>query len=269
MKINIKNVSINYKEVGSDQPVYFIHGNALELNSHYKLYDDLFDDSAYRRIYFDLPGMGESEVDYSVATTNDMLDIIMAFINTLTPKQDLILVGHSYGAYMCLGLMDRWKNRITDAFLTCPVVEGQFAERTREKLSPRMLEAVKVDADADYYDEYTDTTAVISHETWQRYRELIVPGVKLADRQFMKMLRRAESLYYQFRCEEVIDVGDKTRLQVVLSKEDNVVGYKDQLAFFGPLPNATVTVLAGAGHNPMIEEYDSVRSLAALFIERL
>ncbi|WP_165983153.1 alpha/beta fold hydrolase [Macrococcus brunensis] len=269
MKINIKNIEINYQEAGRGKPVYFIHGNGLELNSHYLLYDDLFDDAMYRRIYMDLPGMGESEAAQSIATTNDMLDVIMAFIDTLTPKQDIILFGHSYGAYMCLGLMDRWKNRITDAFLTCPVVEGQFKARMREKLVPVIKEKIHVKDNQDYYDEYTDTTVVISEDTWRRYQELIVPGIKKADKAFMKALRRDESVYYQFRCEDVIDIGDRTKLQVILSKQDNIVGYQDQLSFFNKEANVSVTLLANTGHNPMIEEYELIRAIAGVFVNQL
>lgn len=268
MKINIKNVTLNYEEVGTGRPVYFIHGNGLNLNSQYQLYDELFDDS-FRRIYLDLPGMGQSEADLSITTTNDMLDIIMAFINTLTPHQDIFLFGHSYGAYMCLGLMDRWKNRIKGAYLTCPVVEGQYGHRTREKMEQKIEEKVNVQEDSDYYDEYTDTTVVINQKTWDRYREQIVPGIKEANKDFMKELRRDESVYYQFRCEDVIDIGDETVLHVIVSKQDTVVGYKDQLSFFNNEPNATVTLVANAGHNPMIEEKELIQSLAKIFIMHL
>lgn len=268
MHIQIKNITLNYQEAGTGRPVYFIHGNGLNLSSQYQLYDHLFDDS-FRRIYLDLPGMGESEADLSITTTNDMLAVIMAFIDTLTPHQDIILFGHSYGAYMCLGLMDRWKNRITGAYLTCPVVEGQYSERNREPLEQKIEERVNVQADADYYDEYLATTAVINQQTWERYREQIVPGIKQADKTFMKELRRDASVYYQFRCEDVIDIGDDTVLHVVVSKQDTVVGYKDQLSFFNNEPNATVTLVANAGHNPMIEEKELIQSLAAVFIMHL
>ncbi|WP_414047099.1 alpha/beta fold hydrolase [Macrococcus equi] len=264
--IEIKDVTLNYRVEGEGIPVYFFHGNGVDLTSHYEMYNDIF--QQYMRIYLDIPGMGESEADLGLDSTNDILEVVLAFIDEMTGDAQFILVGHSYGSYMCLGVMDRLQEQVKSAFITCPVVEGQKHLRTLEKLDRQVDEQFEVVEDKDYYKDYLAMTVRINHHTWELFRKLMVPGIKRANNQFMKNLRRQDNEFYQFRCEDNIHIHDETIVYVLLGQFDNVVGYRDQIKFFEPKENIDTIILTNTGHNPMIDAYDEVRRLARKFVEQ-
>ena len=56
----------------------------------------------YRRIYPDLPGMGRSTTD-GLTCNDDVVKLLSDFIDHLD-KGPVMLVGHSYGAYLARGL---------------------------------------------------------------------------------------------------------------------------------------------------------------------
>ncbi|QTQ07645.1 alpha/beta fold hydrolase [Macrococcoides canis] len=265
-KIDINGTMINYEDIGEGQAVYFIHGNAIDLESNYLFYEPLFEDKPFRRIYIDLPGMGESEANNSIESTNDILDIVLKFIETLTGDAPLILVGHSFGGYMCLGIMDRLKARVLAGFITCPVVEGQMKFRKVEPLNQQIDEDFEVKDNKSYYDEYLDMTVRVNEETWKQFQKLMVPGIKKANYKFLKHLMRADGKFYQFRCEDNISIHKDTNLYVVLGQNDTVVGYKDQLKFFTSQHIDDIYVLTNTGHNPMIDAYEEVVRLSDKFI---
>lgn len=262
--IDIKDVTLHYEIFGEGEPVYFFHGNGVDMTSHYALYDDLF--FGYKRIYLDIPGMGESEADAGLNSTNDILDVVLGFIDEMTGEEQIILVGHSYGSYMCLGVMDRLQEQVKAGFITCPVVEGQKHLRTLEKLEHQVDEAFEVTQDKEFYKNYLSMTVRINEATWELYRRLMVPGIKRANKTFMKNLRRDENVFYQFRCEDNIQINEATKVYVLLGQYDNVVGYKDQIRFFEPKDHVKTTILTNTGHNPMIDAYDEVRRLAREFV---
>ena len=151
-KIDINGTMINYEDIGEGQAVYFIHGNSIDLESNYLFYEPLFEGKDFRRIYIDLPGMGESDADRRLESTNDILDVVLSLIETLTPGEPLVLVGHSFGGYMCLGIMDRLEERVSAGFVTCPVVEGQMKYRKLEELNQQIDEDFEVTDNKSYYD---------------------------------------------------------------------------------------------------------------------
>ncbi|WP_414050504.1 alpha/beta fold hydrolase [Macrococcus animalis] len=262
--IDINGITLNYKIEGEGNPAYFFHGNGVDLTSHFELYDDIFYN--YKRIYLDIPGMGESEADLGLNSTNDILDVVLEFIKEMTGEDKFILIGHSYGSYMCLGVMDRLQEQVKASFITCPVVEGQKHLRTIEKLNRQIDEKFEVIEDKDYYKDFLSMTVRINQETWELFRRLMVPGIKRANNRFMKNLRRQDNAFYQFRCEDNIQIHASTQVYVLLGQYDNVVGYKDQIRFFEPSDHIKTVILTNTGHNPMIDAYDEVRRLATEFV---
>jgi pimeloyl-ACP methyl ester carboxylesterase len=64
MKCKIKNISINYEILGTGKPVLMIHGYYPDHRLMAGCMEPVFSARAgYKRIYFDLPGMGISESD--------------------------------------------------------------------------------------------------------------------------------------------------------------------------------------------------------------
>lgn len=64
---------INHKIFGEGIPIYFIHGNGLSLESMELIYEPIFKNTNYMRIYIDLPGMGDSKADYTIDSSSKMI----------------------------------------------------------------------------------------------------------------------------------------------------------------------------------------------------
>ncbi|MBX8978143.1 alpha/beta hydrolase, partial [Enterococcus gallinarum] len=94
--------TIHYKEFGSGKLIYFIHGNSLNLESMIEFYEPFFEtNQSFRRIYLDIPGMGDSYLKPSINNSDDILEETYSFILDHSNNKNFSLCGHSYGGYLC------------------------------------------------------------------------------------------------------------------------------------------------------------------------
>lgn len=254
MKATIKDIELDYEMFGEGTTILFLHGNALDKLSMQHSYEPIFQTiSGYRRIYIDLPGMGGSTSSLSINSTDDMLDILLAFIQQVAGNEDILLFGHSYGGYLSLGIMNKLQHRVKGAYLTCPVVIGKFDQRRVEQQIPIIEEEILTDTSTGEYQDYLSMNIRINSKTWELYQQLILPAVRRADHDFMDRIQREGQQYYRYALEEQLSLHDDTVLHVLLGKMDNVVGYQDQIDFFTKYPHSTTTILGNSGHNLFID----------------
>ncbi|WP_035696880.1 alpha/beta fold hydrolase, partial [Glycomyces tenuis] len=55
---------------------------------------------SYRRLYPDLPGMGQTEITEQYRGSDDMLDAVQGFIDHMIGEEPFVVVGESYGGYL-------------------------------------------------------------------------------------------------------------------------------------------------------------------------
>ncbi|MDQ1232594.1 pimeloyl-ACP methyl ester carboxylesterase [Paenibacillus sp. SORGH_AS306] len=270
MKATIKDIEIDYEMFGEGTPILFLHGNALDKISMKHSYEPIFQTiSGYRRIYVDLPGMGDSHSSLSINSTDDMLDVLLAFIQQVIGHEDILLFGHSYGGYLSLGIMNKLQDRVKGAYLTCPVVIGQFSQRRVEQQVPIIEEEVHTDTSTSEYQNYLSMNIRINAKTWELYQQLIVPGVRRADHDFMDRIQREGQQYYRYALEEQLSLHHNTVLHVLLGKMDNVVGYQDQIDFFTKYSYSTTTILGNSGHNLFIDVAEDNHEWVTHFLNKV
>jgi pimeloyl-ACP methyl ester carboxylesterase len=62
MKCKIKDICLNYEIIGAGNPIIMLHGYYVDHRLMSGCMEPVFrDKKGYKRIYLDLPGMGESE----------------------------------------------------------------------------------------------------------------------------------------------------------------------------------------------------------------
>jgi pimeloyl-ACP methyl ester carboxylesterase len=260
---------INYNAYGSGTPILFIHGNGLNKDSMEKVYEPIFQNSKdYYRIYIDLPGMGKSSGN-GINNSDDMLDALLTFINELDISKQLILFGHSYGGYLCLGLMHRMQNSVIGAHLNAPVVFAQNGDRTLEKNVNIIEQKIDVHNNDEDYQNYLDVNTRINEQTWKKYMEQIAPGTHQADPKFLDYLHREDNSYYKLSCEANFNISKHSTIALVLGKRDNIVGYRDQLNYFAHKPNTSLYVFDDAGHHSFIDHYQSNTSIVNQFLNAI
>src|SRR5947199_9248480 len=70
------------------------------------------------RIYPDLPGTGLTPSVDRLATHDQMLDAVLAFIDAVIPGQRFVLAGYSYGGYMARGVASR-RTALIEGLMLC------------------------------------------------------------------------------------------------------------------------------------------------------
>lgn len=101
MKILVKDIEINYEQVGTGPDILLLHGWGSSLNV-YKGIMELFGGS-YRLTALDFPGCGESATLPNIWSNDDYADFVLEFIQK-TGLENPILIGHSHGGRVTLKL---------------------------------------------------------------------------------------------------------------------------------------------------------------------
>jgi pimeloyl-ACP methyl ester carboxylesterase len=72
---------------------------------HYEAYGE--GRPGWRRIYPDLPGMGQTPGPEWLTTEDQVLEVLLAFIDTVIPDQRFVMAGLSYGGLLTRGVVHR------------------------------------------------------------------------------------------------------------------------------------------------------------------
>jgi pimeloyl-ACP methyl ester carboxylesterase len=104
MKINVKNVEVNYIQYGSGKDILLLHGwgqNILMM----KPLGDAFCDK-FRITILDLPGFGESEEPACAWTIGDYNDMLEEFTKKVGISKPIV-IGHSFGGRLAIRYSSR------------------------------------------------------------------------------------------------------------------------------------------------------------------
>lgn len=235
-----------YEQHGSGRPLYFLHGMSLDRHNLLDVYEPWLQHAPYRRYYLDLPGMGETP-GAGFASSDAVLATVQAFIQQTAQGSRPLIVGHSYGGYLALGLLHE-ALPVAGLFVTCPVVAADAAKRHPAR---HQTQAAPTGASAAYR-EYLATNVVINDATWQAYQRQIMPGKAAFDAALWQQIKTSKRYAFSFEAQlpALVQHSDAL-LQMVLGAQDNVVGTQDQLALRGP--RLAATVVPEAGHNVLID----------------
>ena len=211
----------------------------------------------YRRIYPDLPGMGRSTTD-GLAGNADVVELLSDFSDHLG-EGAVMLVGHSYGAYLARGLAAKRPDMVLGLALFCPV-----AERSRN-----VPDHAVVRQEANAYDElgpaqwagFDEYFVVRTPATARRYRDHVVPGTTLVD----------EAALGRIFAGWTVDIGSETfsvPTLIVAGRRDSIVGYSDATELLERYPHATLAVIEGAGHALPHERPELLAALVGDWLDR-
>ncbi|MEU5870811.1 alpha/beta hydrolase [Glycomyces sp. NPDC047369] len=206
----------------------------------------------YRRLYPDLPGMGQTEITEQYQGSDDMLDAVQGFVDHVIGDAAFVLVGESYGGYLARALARSRPDQVLGLGLVCPI--GKEARHSKRTLPPHTVIAPDPDfmaglppADAA---SYGDLAVVQSPETYRRFREEIAPGLALADDAGLVRVARR----YELTTAPESGAPYERPALIVTGRQDDNTGYADVYALLEHYPRATFAVLDRAGHNLQLEQ---------------
>ena len=249
MECNIDGIPIFYKEYGEGVPVLCLHGYTLDHRVMEGCVEPVLGAlNGYKRIYLDLPGMGQTPSSPNIKNADDMLDLLKKFINKIIGEEEFLLVGESYGGYLSMGLIHA-QQRIKGLFLICPCTIADVEKRhlpSADEMAVPLVETTK---------------------TLERYEKEIQPGLSAADKTFTSKYRK-EGYGFSF-ADEMDNIKFHFPACIVLGRQDDAVGYMDALKLIQNFTRATFVVSDSTSHNLQIERTDLFETCFFDWIERL
>ena len=123
MECKLADISVHYELHGAGRPIVSLHGFSPDHHSVTGCMEPIFRQrDGWKRIYPDLPGMGKTPSKEWITNSDQMLDVVLAFIDSIIPNQHFVLAGESYGAYLARGIVQRKSELVDGLLLICPLV---------------------------------------------------------------------------------------------------------------------------------------------------
>lgn len=266
MKCELKHTTIHYEIHGNGKPVLLLHGFSCDHHLMTGCMEPVFkSQSGWKRIYPDLPGMGDSTVTDGIQSTDDMLEALDEFVGEILGDVPFILAGESYGGYLSRGLLKKRQHQIEGLLLICPTAGQAKHDAPAFQLIARDEEFMS-QLNHPYAGEFNGMHTVQDEYNWSRFEQEIVTGLKKADRPFLERLRQR----YDFSPEmEQLDTPYVKPVLILAGRQDHIVGYRNQWAFANEYPRASFVMLDRAGHNLQIEQSRLFHVLVEEWLDRV
>lgn len=261
-------VTLHHVEKGAGIPVLALHGWTPDHRLMLGCLEPVFARrTGYRRLYPDLPGMGRSPAPPSIASSDDVLDAVLDFVDDHIGATPFLLVGESYGGYLARALTRMRPTQVLGLALICPA--GTALEKAERQVPPRQVlrpdPGLLASLDRQLAEEFASISVVQTPETVRRFRDEILAGLDLADTQAMERIRR------RWRLAEDPEGGPpyERPTLILTGRQDDSVGYVEQFGLLPHYPRASFAVLDVAGHNLQIEQPELFDALMLEWLDRV
>jgi pimeloyl-ACP methyl ester carboxylesterase len=261
-------VTIHHEIHGEGLPILLVHGFTPDHRLMTGCMEPIFQRRpGWQRIYPDLPGMGRTPASPTIRCTDDMLDALDGFVEAAIGSRPFAVVGQSYGGLLARGLVARRREQLLGVALLCPVVQ---AERERRALPPFVVladdPALMASLSPADREEFGSMAVVQSPATWERFRDEVLPGLKVADQPFLQ--RIGQRYGFSFDVDALPRPFERPTL-ILMGRQDHIVGWADAMSLMPQYPRATLAVLDRAGHNLQFEQEPLFEGLMEEWMDRV
>lgn len=255
MICEIDDLKIYYETHGDGMPVLMIHGYRFDHNVMTGCMEPIFKGRrGWKRIYFDLPGMGRTRAKDQLKNSDQMLEIVKQFSEQVIPDGVFLVAGESYGGYLARGLVHDIPERLVGVLLICPVI---IADQKSRDLPPRHVfvrDAELLVGIAPNERKMFERMLVLQDKTrWDRWQTDIVPGIRARDAIFTEQFIKRHGYSFSFDVDKLERPFDKPSL-ILSGRQDPCVGYRDSLKIVENCSYGTFAILDRAGHGLEVEQ---------------
>jgi pimeloyl-ACP methyl ester carboxylesterase len=262
MKCDLGDLAIFYETYGTGRPIVMLPGRPSDHRVMVRFMEPLFTQrDGWLRLYPDLPGTGRTPGVDRLATHDQMLDAVLAFIDTVIPGQRFVLAGLSYGGYLARGVVYRRAASIDGVLLCAPQVK---AEPAQAHLPPRttLVEDPTLVAELG---PGAGLIVVQSPTVVEAVRDVLAE-VQIADHTFNARLEAAGPFSFDVDTPPA-PFGGPTL--ILTARQDHLCGYQDAWDLLDNYPRATFAVLDRAGHFVNIEQDVLCQALMREWLDRV
>jgi pimeloyl-ACP methyl ester carboxylesterase len=269
MECELENLKIYYEVYGEGYPILMVHGFMPDHRLMKGCMEPIFKDRPnYKRIYFDLPGMGNTIGKEWIKNSDQILEIVLEFIDKIIPNQNFILASESYGCYLARGLIFKRKKFIDGVLFLCPLIISQPNKRSLpEPITLKEDKELLSKLSLQDREEFKSSAVVQNQRIWERFKEEVLDGLKIADEEFLREIFE-KGYAFSFDVDKLIMKFDKPTL-FLLGRQDTSVGYRDAWGIIEQYPRATFAILDEAGHILEIEKEVIFNCLVNEWLDRI
>lgn len=245
---------LSYEIIGDGFPVLLIHGWGMDRHIMSGCMEPVFENITnvqYKRIYIDLPGMGDSIPGPSIKNSDDILLLLLAFINEVCKNHSFLLMGESYGGYLSRGIVNKLNERVAGVILLCPLVVPGYRKGKVESLIIKEKDEIFLDTLSDEERKGFEYLNVkLTKKVWNRFETDILYGLNKRNIEYLEHVLDGA---FSFDVDD-LKIPYTNPCLIITAKQDTEVGYKDQFQLLSMYTEASYIVLNRAGHNLQIEQ---------------
>jgi len=261
MKCDLGDIAIYYETYGSGRPIIMLPGRPSDHGVMERFMEPVFTErDGWLRIYPDLPGTGRTTAA-RLATHDQMLETMLAFIDKIIPGQRFVLAAYSYGGYLARGVVYHRAALIDGVMLCAPQVKGDPA---LAHLPPRtaIVEDAALAADLG---PVASLVVVQTPRVAEAMRDLMAE-LEIADHPFNDRLEEAAPFSFDV---DTLPAPFGGPTLIMTARQDNLCGYCDAWDLLDNYPRATFAVLDRAGHFVPIEQDALCHALMREWLDRV
>lgn len=267
MHCDLGDIAIFYEAFGAGRPIVMLPGRPSDHRVMARLMEPLFARrDGWLRLYPDLPGTGRTPAVGRLASHDEMLDAVLAFVDRVIPGRRFVVAGLSYGGYLARGVVYRRADVIDGVLLCVPQVKAgpepaQLPRKTTLVDDPALVAQLEP-GEAHLVSELV---VVQSPKVVEAVRDLLAE-VRLADHPFLARLEAADPLSFDVDHPPAPFGGPAL---ILTGRQDHLCGFRDAWDLLDNYPRATFAVLDRAGHLANIEQDALCRALIGEWLDRV
>jgi pimeloyl-ACP methyl ester carboxylesterase len=269
MICHLGEMDVYHEDYGTGIPILMLHGFQIDHRVLTGSMEPIFkaQSAGYRRLYPDLPGMGQTKSPPWIKSSDDILNVVMQFIEKTISDEPFLVVGSSYGAYLARALCAKIRPRILGVCLIVPMIIPDPQKRSLPKRllleeDPRLWKTMT----PEEAKEFKNMAVVATKQTWARYRVDIVPALQLGDKRLLEKIFK-EGYACSWDVDRVPEPYPFPAL-ILTGRFDDSVGYRDAWQILDNFPRGTFAVLDKAGHCLEAEQEHLFAVLVKEWLER-
>jgi pimeloyl-ACP methyl ester carboxylesterase len=245
MKREVAGVPVYYEERGSGRPVVMLPGWSLDHTSVALVTEPLFEERpGWRRIYVDLPGTGQTPGADWIMGSDQVLQLLLKFLDEVIPEERFVVVGISYGAYLARGLVQRRGSTMDGLLLSVPVIHADGTKRTVPSRTVLVRDETFVKSAREGGHGWIEELGVVLDSSVDTFVKTFNPNPARDDAFLEKVRKRYAFSFDVDRLEKPFPAP----ALFLLGRQDHVVGYHDAWSILENYPRATLAVMDRAGH---------------------
>ncbi|WP_406054923.1 alpha/beta fold hydrolase [Kribbella sp. NBC_00889] len=258
-------MTLHHVSYGDGTPVLALHGWTPDHRLMTGCLEPIFTDlPGYRRLYPDLPGMGQSPAG-DIDSSDGILAAVQSFVDEQIGAEPFLLIGESYGGYLARALARERPDQVLGLSLICPIgtvvenADRTVPEHVVLRSEPGVVESLTEGED------FTELAVVRTATALAAYRKDVAPGLAIADTAALDRIERKRRLSVD---PESGPVWTRPTL-IVCGRQDSITGYEDTYVLLPHYPRASLAVLDVAGHNLQLEQPELFAALTREWLQRV